>query len=94
MTESTPLIDRRRAYDDKLVAAIVDAIVSRVGKHPTPHCLTEEEQHWVRLAIVKQEQSIKLRQAIIEKSLTGLVWSGIVGLGYVFLVFFKNHVGK
>lgn len=53
--------------------------------------LTEEEQQWVRLAIQKEAQSIKLRQAVIEKTLAGLVWSAVVGLGYVFLEFFKNH---
>ena len=55
------------------------------------NCLNSDEQQWVRLAIAKQEQSIALRQAIIEKSLAGLVWSAIVGLGYVFLDFLKNH---
>jgi hypothetical protein len=55
------------------------------------HCLSTDEQQWVRLAIAKQEQSIRLRQAIIEKSLAGLVWSAIVGAGVVFLDFLKNH---
>ena len=55
------------------------------------NCLNSDEQQWVRLAIAKQEQSIRLRQAIIEKSLAGLVWSAIVGLGYVFLDFLKSH---
>jgi hypothetical protein len=55
------------------------------------HCLNKDEQQWVRLAIVRQEQSIKLRQAIIEKSLAGLVWSAIVGVGLVFLDFLKGH---
>jgi len=57
----------------------------------TPSQLTEEEQAWVRLAIQKEAQSIALRKAIIEKTLTGLVWSAIVGCGYVFLDFFRNH---
>jgi len=53
--------------------------------------LTAEEQHWVRLAIQREAQSIKLRQAIIEKTLSGLVWAGIVGLGYVFLEFLHTR---
>lgn len=53
--------------------------------------LTEEEQQWVRLAIQKEAQSIRLRQAVIEKTLAGLVWSGLVGLGYVIVDFLKNH---
>lgn len=53
-------------------------------------CLTGDEQTWVRLAIVKQEQSIKLRQAVIEKSLTSLIWSGLAGMGYLLLDFARN----
>ncbi len=53
--------------------------------------LTEEEQQWVRMAIKREAQSIALRQAIIEKSLTSLVWSVLVGLGFLVVDFFKNH---
>jgi hypothetical protein len=54
-------------------------------------CLNTDEQLWVRLAIAKQEQSIALRQAIIEKTLAGLVWSAIVGAGVIFFDFLKGH---
>jgi hypothetical protein len=53
-------------------------------------CLSGDEQQWVRLAIVKQEQSIKLRQAIIEKSLSSLIWSALAGMGYLLLDFARN----
>jgi hypothetical protein len=53
--------------------------------------LSEEEARWVRLAIERQEQSIKLRQAIIEKTLGGLVWAALIGLGYLLFDFAKNH---
>ena len=53
--------------------------------------LSEEEARWVRLAIHKQEQSIKLRQAIIEKTLGGLVWAALAGLAYLIFDFAKNH---
>jgi hypothetical protein len=53
--------------------------------------LSEEEARWVRLAIERQEQSIKLRQAIIEKTLSGLVWAALIGLGYLLFDFAKNH---
>ena len=53
--------------------------------------LTEEEQQWVRLAIRKEAQSISLRQAIIEKTLIGLVWMGVLGVVYVFKEFLFNH---
>lgn len=91
MTDSTPVFERRRATDEQLVSAIVEAIVGQLSKQSGPDCLSEEEQQWVRLAIAKEAQSIKLRQAIIEKSLAGLVWSAIVGLGFIFLDFLKSH---
>jgi hypothetical protein len=53
--------------------AVEDAISGRIP--------TEEEQRWVRLAIKREAQSIALRQAIIEKTLTGLIWSAVAGLG-------------
>jgi hypothetical protein len=53
--------------------------------------LTEEEQQWVRLAIRKEAQSIKLREAIIEKTLVGLVWMGILGVVYILKEFLFAH---
>jgi hypothetical protein len=53
--------------------------------------LSDDEVRWVKLAIHKQEQSIKLRQAIIEKTLGGLVWAALAGLGYLLFDFAKNH---
>ncbi len=53
--------------------------------------LSDEEVRWVKLAIEKQEQSIKLRQAIIEKTLGGLVWAALVALAYIVFDFLKNH---
>lgn len=53
--------------------------------------LTEEELQWVRLAISAEARKIRFRDAVIEKSLTGLIWSAIVGFGYVLLDFLKNH---
>lgn len=53
--------------------------------------LSEEEQQWVRLAIRKEAQSISLRQAIIEKTLIGLVWMGILGIIYILKEFLFNH---
>ncbi len=53
--------------------------------------LTEEERQWVRLAIAAEARKIKFRDAVIEKTLAGLMWSVVVGVGYVLLDFLKNH---
>ena len=79
--------EQQRADEkQELVRSLMAAIEAR-----SPPVLTEEEQQWVRLAIQKEAQSIKLRQAVIEKTLSGLVWSALIGLGYLIADFFKNH---
>jgi hypothetical protein len=54
-------------------------------------CLDREEQQWVRNAIKAQNDMEKLRKAIIEKTLAGLIWAAILGLGYLVVDFFRNH---
>ena len=58
------------------------------------HALTQDERQWVRLAIQKEAQSIKFRQAVIEKTTAGLVWALLAGLGFMFLDFLKAHGWK
>ena len=53
--------------------------------------LTDEEHRWVKMAIQKEAQSIELRKAIIEKTLTGLVWMVLLGIGSVFLSWATQH---
>lgn len=64
------------------VAAAIQAV---------PATLSDDEQRWVRMAIQKEAQSIELRKAIIEKTFASLAWSAIVGLGWLFVDFLKNH---
>jgi hypothetical protein len=33
----------------------------------------------------------RLRKAIIEKTLAGLVWAAIIGVAYLFVDFLRNH---
>lgn len=73
---------------DQIASQVEIAIKSQTG------LLSEEERIWVKLAIKREAQSIQLRQALIEKSLTGLLWSAIVGLGLVLSEYFKNHGWK
>lgn len=70
----------------QLIAEIAAAIGSARSNE-----LTEEERQWVRLAIAAEARKIKFRDAVIEKTITGLIWSGVLGIGYVFLDFFRNH---
>ena len=80
--------ERRSGTHEHLVESILTAM--KVN-YPPPACLTDEEQQWVRLAIKEQTDRAAMRKAIIEKSLGGLVWSALVGLGYLFLDYLKAH---
>ena len=70
-------------------ASLIAEVVAAV--QPRPASLSDDEQRWVRMAIQREAQTIRLRQAIIEKTLTALVWAAIVALGLLFVDFAKNH---
>ena len=53
--------------------------------------ISPEQLQWVNLAIQKEAQSIKLRQAVIEKTLAALIWAGIAGVGYVIMGWAQQH---
>ena len=63
----------------ELVADIISAI------HAATPPITEEETRWVRQAIEIQCRRAKFQTAVIEKTLAALVWSAIVGVGYLLL---------
>lgn len=71
-------------------AQLIAEIAAAIGNARSNE-LTEEERQWVRLAIAAEARKIKFRDAVIEKTITGLIWSGVLGIGYVFLDFFRNH---
>jgi hypothetical protein len=71
--------------------ALLIAEIAAAVQSSKKYELTEEELQWVKLAISAQARKIRFRDAVIEKSLTGLVWAGLVGIGYIFLDFLKNH---
>lgn len=66
-------------------------IAAAIRIKSTDTSLTEEEISYVRLAIKKESQSIKLREAIIEKTLSGLVWMCVLGLGAMIASWLNAH---
>lgn len=62
----------------------------REAATPAPQ-LSDEELQWVKLAIQAESRKIMFRDAVIEKTMSGLVWSAIVGIGYLIVDFAKNH---
>ena len=64
----------------ELLQLLKEVVVEAVEVHP----LSNEEVQWVRLAIKAEAERAELRRAIIEKSLTGLVWAALAtGGGYI-----------
>ena len=64
--------------------------VIEVVRTSTPQ-LSDEERQWVKLAIEAEARKIRFRDAVIEKTLTGLIWAALVGFGYMTMDFLKNH---
>lgn len=73
--DRTEIIDVLR---DEIVLAIREIVDVAATKE---HSLTPEEAEWVRLAIKAEAERAELRKAIIEKTLTGLIWSAICVVG-------------
>jgi hypothetical protein len=71
-------------------AQLIAEIAAAIGNSRSNE-LTEEERQWVRLAIASEARKIKFRDAVIEKTLAGLMWSAVVGFGYILVDFLKNH---
>jgi hypothetical protein len=67
--------------DDQTKLELVQLVKQAVNEVVEQHPLSQDEVHWVRMAIEAQAERAKLRKAIIEKSLAGLVWICIVAAG-------------
>lgn len=54
--------------------------------------LTADEREWVKGALRAQAERATLRRAVIEKTLGGLIWSMLMGLGYAIWQAVKAHL--
>ena len=71
----------------ELVALLKAAVTEAVEQHP----LSPDEVQWVRMAIKAEAERAELRKAIIHKSLAGLVWMALAGMGTWAVSFFASH---
>ena len=69
----------------EFVQDVAQAIIS--ATHP----LTDDEQRWVRMAIQREANSAEFRKAIIEKTMGGLIWAALLGVGAILLDYLKLH---
>lgn len=79
--------EEKQAFVDAVVLAVRESVV------PAAH-LTDDERRWVRMAIQKEAQTLAFRQSVIDKTLMGLLWAGIVGLGTILVQWLELHGWK
>jgi hypothetical protein len=97
---SIPINERRHEDRDAIIGVLKDELLLAVREiiadaATRDHALSPEEAHWVRLAIKAEVERAELRKAIIEKTLTGLVWSALLVIGayaWDHLVAFADYI--
>ena len=72
---------------EDLISLFKEAISEYAESHP----LSTEEVQWVRMAIQAEAERARLRKAIIEKSLAGLVWVALLIAGGWLIEFVSSH---
>lgn len=78
VAEMTTSIERRvDNVQEELTAKMAEALKSAVASLPMP---SEEEREYLRLATRAAARREKLQQAIIDKTLTAMVWTLLAGL--------------
>ena len=82
--------ERRRRSDEMDLQTVVQQTVRQTVAELHGACLNPDEQQYVRMLIAREARRAKVAQAIVEKSLAGLVWSAIAGFGYLLLEWLKG----
>lgn len=83
--------EERRTDHTELIALIKETIKETVTQVALEHPLTPEEITWVRLAIKAEAKRDAFRQAVIDKTLTGLIVTMLGALGVYLLQYFNAH---
>lgn len=65
---------------DELPALVKEAVLDALKERPQ---MSEEEHEYLKIATKAAAQRYKLRQAVIEKTLAGLIWAGIAAAAAV-----------
>lgn len=83
--------DLRDLHISIMVRGAVQEAVTQAVKEHMP---TAEEREFLSLAVRRAARREALQQAIIEKSLTGLVWAAVLFVGVVFFEYIQSHGWK
>lgn len=95
-------VDDRRATDlitNQLLEAIredVHSVSSELYKHIEKEeklsVVRAEESTFIQMLIRREEKKIALWDAVIEKTLSSLVWAAFIGLGVAFWEYIKGAI--
>ena len=77
--------------DDQTRLELISLVKTAVSEAVESHPLSPDEVHWVRMAIQAEAERAEVRKAIINKTLAGLVWIGIVAVGGWCVDYFTSH---
>jgi len=66
---------------DDLRSIVTEAIVEASRQNILSAQLSADEHRWVQMAIQAEASKLAFRKAVIEKTITGLIWLAIVGAG-------------
>jgi len=86
----------------RLCETLADSIMSRLSG-PTqshecplaePEAAKKHDKHhdYIDVVMAREAERTAVRRAVIEKSLAGLVWSGVVALGAAVWAYMKDHL--
>lgn len=73
---------------------LISTTIKRTVAEVQAACLNPDEQRWVRLAIEREARRAALARAVIEKSLAGLVWAGVIAGGVALWREFLRAIGR
>ena len=83
--------DKRIVNNTEMIELIQATIKETIIQVAIEHPLTPEEITWVRLAIKAEGKRDAFRQAVIDKTLTGLIVTMLGALGVYLLQYFNTH---
>jgi len=80
--------------DDQTRIELIQLVKTAVSEAVEQHPLSQEEVHWVRMAIKAEANRAEFRKAVIEKTLAGLAIAALVTIAGIFMSGFRGYLGK
>lgn len=89
LAQMVEYIGRRQTALEERIGPLIE---HSVKSYLSGASLTAEEREWIKGAIRAQSERAKLRQAVIEKTIGGLLWSMLMALGYALWSYIKASI--